>query len=380
MHYRRFGQLDFEVSALGFGCMRLPTTGTSADVDVPAAVEMIRWAIDHGVNYIDSAYVYHGGNSERAIGKALDEGYRDKAAVATKMPIWMVEKRDDFDRFFDEQCERLATGRIDFYLLHNLQAPTWQKMRDLGALEWLEKVRADGRVGEVGFSFHDRFEVLKDILDSSRLWSLCQVQYNFVNEDVQAGTAGLEYAAGKGLAVVIMEPLFGGTLAVPPEPVRKVWDEAPGRPGPVDVALRWLWNKPEVSVVLSGMGTLQQVKENVASANASGVGTMTQDELDLVARVADAYKALDPIPCTGCGYCMPCPGGVDIPRNLQLYNNARVFKGNTKGLNRNLYNDMPAARRAEACTECGECEEKCPQDIPIRQWMPRVHKAFARKP
>lgn len=379
MQYRKFGNVDFEVSALGFGCMRLPTTGKPEQIDEPAAVEMIRWAIDHGVNYIDTAYPYHGGNSERVVGKALDGGYRDKVALATKMPIWMVKKADDFDRFFDEQCERLATERIEFYLLHSLQAPSWPRIRDLGAIRWLEKVRADGRIGEIGFSFHDRFEVLKDILDAYDGWSVCQVQYNYANEDVQAGTQGLEYAAGKGLAVVVMEPLFGGTLAVPPEPVQKVWDEAPGRPSPVDVALRWLWNKPEVSVVLSGMGTLEQVKQNVASACTSGVGTMAPVELDLVARVADAYEALNPIPCTGCGYCMPCPSGVDIPRNLQLYNNSLVFKGNTKGLNRNLYNDMPAAKRAEACTDCGECEEKCPQDIKISQWMPRVREAFARK-
>jgi len=218
MQYRRFGHLDFEVSALGFGCMRLPTTGKPGKIDEPAAVEMIRWAVDHGVNYIDTAYPYHGGNSERLLGAALEDGYRDKVALATKMPIWMVEKADDFDRFFDEQCERLRTERIDFYLLHNLQAPTWPKIRDLGAIAWLEKARADGRIGPVGFSFHDRADVLKEILDYYSGWSLCQIQYNFVNEDVQAGTRGLEYAAGKGLAVVIMEPLFGGTLAAPPEP------------------------------------------------------------------------------------------------------------------------------------------------------------------
>ena len=379
MQYRRFGHLDFEVSALGFGCMRLPTTGKPGKIDEPAAVEMIRWAVDHGVNYIDTAYPYHGGNSERLLGAALEDGYRDKVALATKMPIWMVEKADDFDRFFDEQCERLRTERIDFYLLHNLQAPTWPKIRDLGAIAWLEKARADGRIGPVGFSFHDRADVLKEILDYYSGWSLCQIQYNFVNEDVQAGTPGLEYAAGKGLAVVIMEPLFGGTLAAPPEPVQKIWDEAPGRPSPVDMALRWLWNKPEVSVVLSGMTTLEHVKQNVASACASGVGTMTEAELQLIARARDAYGALNPIPCTGCGYCMPCPNGVAIPDNFQLYNNAVVFKGSSRQLNRNLYNDMPAGKRAEACIQCGECEEKCPQKIAIGEWMPRVHEALAKK-
>lgn len=376
MPHRRFGRTGYDVSALGFGCMRLPTAGKGGAVDEAAAVEMIRWAFDHGVNYADSAYVYHGGQSERVLGKALEGGYRARVAVATKMPVWMVEKPADFDRFFGEQCERLGTDRIDFYLLHNLQAPSWPKVRDLGVLGWLEKMLACGRIGHAGFSFHDAFDVLKDIVDATDLWSFCQVQYNFVNEQVQAGTRGVEYAAARGLGVVVMEPLFGGTLARPPEAIRQVWDAAPGRPDPADVALRWLWNKPEVSVVLSGMSALDQVQRNVASACRGGVGALGPDEAALVARVRDAYRGLNPIPCTRCGYCLPCPQGVAIPENFGLYNDAQVHQGSTAGLNRNLYAALPATARAEACVACRECEPKCPQGIAISEWMPRVHAAL----
>ncbi|HUU11466.1 MAG TPA: aldo/keto reductase [Phycisphaerae bacterium] len=379
MKYRAFGRLDFQVSALGFGCMRLPTTGPSGEVDEPAAIEMIRYAIDHGVNYVDTAYPYHGGASERVLGKALAGGYRERVALATKMPVWMVNCPADFDRLFDEQCARLGADRIDYYLLHNLQAPSWPRMRDLGATAWLEKTQAAGRIGHVGFSFHDTFDVLRDIVEAYDGWSFCQVQYNFVNEDVQAGTAGVEYAAGRGLAVVVMEPLFGGTLAAPPPPVRRLWDEALGRPDPVDLALRWLWDKPEVSVVLSGMTALEHVRRNVASAERSGPGTLTAAERDLLARVRDAYQALDPVPCTGCGYCLPCPSGVAVPDNFQLYNNVQVFKGSTVGLNRNLYHDMPAAKRADRCTACRECEAQCPQGIAVSQWMPKVHDELSKR-
>ncbi len=247
MEYRKFGKLDFSVSALGFGCMRLPTLGKYDAIDEPLAVEMIRTAIDSGVNYLDSAHGYHGGNSERLIAKALEGGYRDRVRIATKMPTWAVKSPADFDRFFEESCERLDAGRIDFYLLHNLQAGFWANVRDHGVLAWLDKKLADGRIGATGFSFHDSFDLLKEVLDGYPNWTVCQVQYNFVCEDVQAGTAGVMLAASKGLAVVVMEPLFGGTLANPPPTVRALW-EAAGR-DPADVALRWLWDMPQVATV-----------------------------------------------------------------------------------------------------------------------------------
>ncbi|MCY2951367.1 MAG: aldo/keto reductase [Planctomycetota bacterium] len=377
MEYRQFGKLNFKVSALGFGCMRLPTTGKPEDINEPAAIQMIRHAIDAGVNYIDTAYPYHGGNSEKLLAKALTDAYRQKVAIATKMPVWLVQQSQDFDRLFHEQLERLQTQHIDFYLLHNLQANSWAKMRQLNALAWLEKARDQGHISHIGFSFHDNFTVFKEIIDAYDGWEFCQIQYNYVNENVQAGTQGLQYAADKGLAVIIMEPLFGGALASPPPLVQQLWHNAPA--DPVTTALRWLWNKPQVATVLSGMSTLEQVQHNLAAATASGIGTISQAESDLITQAQEKYKQLNPIPCTQCGYCTPCPHGVAIPNNFSLYNNAHVFAGNTVTLSRALYGLLPPSHRAESCADCGDCEPKCPQQIPIRQWMPRVHKELSAK-
>jgi predicted aldo/keto reductase-like oxidoreductase len=375
MKYRKLGPLDVEVSALGFGAMRLPTVNDGKDVDEPKTVEMIRRAIDEGVNYVDSAWPYHGGQSETAVGAALTDGYRQRVYVATKLPVWDVKQLDDCDRFLDEQLRRLRTDRIDFYLLHCLNQQRWPAMRDLGVLDWAERARSDGRIGEIGFSYHDSLDVFREVVDAYD-WSLCQIQYNYVCEDVQAGTAGLKYAAEKGLAVVTMEPLFGGTLAAPPEPVRAILDEAPAQHSPVELALRWLWNQPEVSLVLSGMSTMDQVRDNVATAGRSEVGSMSADELSLVARMAQCYRELAPIPCTKCRYCCPCPNGVNIPGNFELYNNATVQRGGSFGLCKNLYIQQPEDQRAAACVQCGECEPKCPQGIGIGDWMTRVDEKF----
>jgi predicted aldo/keto reductase-like oxidoreductase len=370
MQYRKFGKLDWQVSALGFGAMRLPTT--DGEIDESTAVEMMRYAIDQGVNYVDTAYPYHDGKGEVCVGRALQDGYREKVKLATKMPCWLVETPADFDKFLDEQLEKLQTDHIDFYLLHAVWRDRWDRMQEMGALAWAEKPLADGRIGHLGFSFHGTLPLFKEVIDAYD-WTMCQIQYNLLNEDVQAGTEGLEYAAGKGVAVVIMEPLLGGALVNPPPDVRRVWDEA-GRT-PADVALRWLWDKPQVAVVLSGMSAPEQVQENLASAVRSGVGTLPPEEHDLVARVQEAYKGLDSIPCTKCAYCMPCPNGVNIPRNFELYNQATVY-GN-EGLAKSLYNyHMPEAERASACIACMECEEKCPQQIEISDWMARVHETL----
>jgi len=377
VNYRILGKTKERVSILGFGTMRLPTRGgNEADVDEAKSVEMIRHAIDRGVNYVDSAYVYHGGNSEGVLGRALRDGYREKVFVATKLPIWSVQKIGDADRLFDEQLKRLQTDRIDMYLLHCLMKASWPRMRDLGILKWAEKKRAEGRIRHFGFSFHDAYEVFTEIVDGYD-WSFCQIQYNLMNEDVQAGTRGLEYAAAKGLGVVIMEPLFGGSLANPPDSIDALWGSAGRALRPADVALRWLWSKPGISVVLSGMTKLEQVKENLESAGQTGGDWLDAEERAVIARVQKAYEGLSPIPCSKCGYCMPCPNGVDIPVNFELYNNAVVYKGNATTLSRNLYNSMPESRRAAACKECGECEEKCPQQIPITEKMKVVRKHFA---
>ena len=373
MKYRKFGSMDEHVSALGFGTMRLPVKGSEKDVDEPAAIEMIRHAIDNGVNYVDSAWPYHDGQSEMVTGKALRDGYRRKVRLATKLPVWEVESIEDCDRIFCEQLRRLQDEHIDYYLLHCLSRDRWAKMQRLGVMKWIDGLKADGRIGRTGFSFHDSFDAFQEIVDAYD-WPICQIQYNYVCEDVQAGTEGLKYAAARGLAVAIMEPLFGGTLADPPDEVRAIWREAGA--DPVDMALQWLWSKPEVSIVLSGMSTLEQVRRNVASACRCGVGCLSEEDLDLIARVQAKYRELSPIPCTKCGYCMPCPNGVDIPRNLELYNNSAVLKGSSLVLCRNLYNLLPEAERAGACRQCRECEEKCPQKIEISRQMPGVHEAL----
>ena len=375
MQYRRFGKLNWKGSALGFGCMRLPTIGGDrSNIDEPEATRMLHYAIDHGVEYLDTAYPYHGGNSERVVGRVLQSGYRDKVRLATKLPVRMVESTDDFDRFLNEQLQKLQTDHIDFYLLHGMRASRWETVRRLNILEQAESAIADGRIRYLGFSFHDTFEVFKEIIDGYDKWTLCQIQYNYMNEEEQAGTKGLKYAAAKGLAVVIMEPLLGGKLVDPPQQIQELWDAAENKRTPADWALQWLWSKPEVSVVLSGMNAMQQVKENVASAGTSSVNTLTEGELALVARVRDKYNEIGPIPCTQCGYCMPCPNGVEIPRNFAAFNTAVMY--NSFGRPRRRYQRMPEDARASACIQCRECEDLCPQSILISEWMPVVHEVL----
>ncbi|MBN1976584.1 MAG: aldo/keto reductase [Anaerolineae bacterium] len=373
MQYRKFGKLDWQVSALGFGCMRLPTIGgESANIDEPEATKMVHYAIDRGVNYVDTAYPYHGGNSERFVGRALKGGYREKVKLATKLPCWKVETAGDFDALLDEQLEKLQEEHIDFYLLHALNKERWPQVRDLGVREWAEGAIADGRIGHIGFSFHDDYDAFQMIIDDYEGWTFCQIQHNYIDIENQAGTKGLKYAASKGLAVVIMEPILGGRLVDPPQPIQALWDSAATKRAPADWALQWLWNQPEVSVVLSGMSAMQHVEENVASAAASGVGTLTEEDLALVAQVREKYEELCPIPCTKCGYCMPCPNGVDIPRNFAVYNEGVMYDKPDRA--REGYNNwMPEEKRASQCIQCRECEEKCPQSIVISEWMPIVH-------
>jgi hypothetical protein len=347
--------------------------GDPKQMDEPLAIAMIRHAIDQGVTYADTAHGYHGGHSERVLGLALRDGYRERVRVATKLPCWHVREAADFDRLLDEQRARLGVEKVDFYLLHSLNATSWPKLRDMGLRDWLDRVRGSDRVGEVGFSFHDSLEVFRQVVDGYD-WTLCQIQYNYMNEAVQAGTKGLHYAAERGLAVVVMEPLLGGCLARPPDAVRAILDAAPVRRSPAAWALLWLWNQPQVACVLSGMSTMEQVVENLATADASGVGLLRRAEAAVVRQVQQAYEALRPVPCTFCGYCLPCPNGVDIPRNMQLYVDALVFQGNHLELNRALYRGLAAEQRAESCVACKECEAKCPQQIPISEVMPRIHE------
>jgi hypothetical protein len=372
MQYRKFGQLDWKVSVLGFGMMRLPTVDDDpSHIEEEEATRMVHYAIDHGVNYIDTAYPYHREASEPFTGRVLQGEYREKVRLATKMPSWLIEKPEDFDRYLDEQLERLQT-HIDFYLLHGLNSRSWAKLRDLNVLDWAEKAMAAGRFGWLGFSFHDQWPVFKEIVDAYDNWTFSQIQYNYMDTDYQAGQKGLQYAADKGLAVVVMEPLRGGQLAKePPESVAQVWQTATTQRAPVDWALQWLWNQPEVSVVLSGMSTMEHVVENVASADRAAVDSLTPEELALVERVQDAYENLQPVACTGCEYCLPCPSDVNIPRILAIYNKAVMYDDPRRG--RFGYRQLKEEQRADQCVECGECEEVCPQGLCITEWLKEAH-------
>jgi uncharacterized protein len=380
MQYRKFGRLDWQVSALGFGCMRLPILdGKSDQIDQPEATRMVRSAIDRGVNYVDTAYGYHGKMSEIAVGKALQDGYREKVHLATKLPVWLVKETADFDRLLNEQLGKLQTDHVDFYLMHALNKDSWQeKVVDLGLLKRAEAALADGRIRHIGFSFHDDLPVFKKIVDGYDNWTFCQIQYNFMDIENQAGTEGLQYAASKGLGVVVMEPLLGGKLARTVPAVQAVWDTLPTRRTPADWALQWIWSQPEVSVVLSGMSTMQQVEENLDSANDSGLGKLNAEELAVVAKVRETYNQISPIPCTKCEYCLPCPNGVNIPRNFEVYNQGAVYN-DAEGARSEYKHWVADAEKASVCIQCQECEPKCPQHIQISDWMPVVDSVLGLK-
>jgi predicted aldo/keto reductase-like oxidoreductase len=380
MQYRKFGKLDWEVSALGFGCMRFPTEDgdrLSPKIVEAEAVRMVRHAIDHGVNYVDTAYPYHGGQSEIVVGKALKDGYREKVKLATKLPVWQVESAADFDRILDEQLKKLETNHIDFYLLHALGKSRWHDIvlkHDL--LGRAKAALADGRIRHLGFSFHDDYEAFEEIVNGSDLWEFCQIQYNYMDTESQAGTRGLKLAAEKGLAVVVMEPLMGGRLADPPKDVREAMEGFPVRRSPAEWALQWLWDQPEVSVVLSGMSAMSQVEENLRVAGEARVGAFSEAEQALIAQALELYQARTVIPCTRCNYCMPCPNGVSIPANFEIFNYAKLFDDEpTAKFKYQVF--LNEGQRSGACIACGICEDQCPQKIPISEWMPKVSALLA---
>jgi predicted aldo/keto reductase-like oxidoreductase len=376
MRYRKFGKLNWQASALGFGCMRFPTLdGKAENIDQEKVNEMIHTAIEAGVNYFDTAYVYHNQMSEVAVGKALQGGYRERVKIATKSPIWLINEPADFDRLLDEQLQRLQAGSIDFYLLHALNRNSWEKILRLGLLRRAEAAKSDGRIHSLGFSFHDTLETFKQIVDGYDAWDFCQIQYNYMDVSVQAGTDGLKYAAEKDLAVVIMEPLLGGKLALDLPATHPVWARASQERKPADWALQWLWNQPEVSLVLSGMSTLEQVQENIHSASASGPGTLSATEVALFDQAREIINSLSPIPCTQCEYCLPCPNGVNIPRNFDVYNQVAMYNAlEDRRLEYKRW--IPDAQKAAACIQCDECLTKCPQQIAISTWLPIVDEVL----
>ncbi|MFB3777531.1 MAG: aldo/keto reductase [Bryobacteraceae bacterium] len=376
MLYRRVPRNGDELSALGFGCMRLPQKDGA--IDEPRAVRQIRHAIDRGVNYVDTAWNYHGGESERVLGRALAGGYREKVKLATKLPAWLVKSPEDMDRFLNTQLEKLVTNHIDYYMVHSLNGAGWQAMDHLGVTGFLDRALRDGRIVNAGFSFHGAPEEFKPIADAYP-WTFCLMQYNYMDEQNQAGKAGLQYAASRGLAVMVMEPLLGGDLArpSPPPAVASIFSEARISRTPAAWALRWIWNHPEVTVVLSGMNEETHLEENLATASQAYPDSLTAGELDLIRRAAEKYREIRKVGCTSCGYCMPCPKGVEIAKCFEVYNNFHMF-GQAPGMARFLYVlnaggvFSGAPGYASQCEECKDCLEKCPQLLDIPSLLKQV--------
>ncbi len=382
MLYRKIPKNGDELSILGFGCMRLPLK--EGKIDEERATKQVRYAIDHGVNYIDTAWPYHMGESEPFLGRALADGYREKVKIATKLPSWTVKSQEDMDRILNAQLERLRTDHIDYYLIHGLVGALWDKMEKLNVLDFLERAREDGRILNAGFSFHGSVDDFKLIVDAHP-WIFCQIQYNFLDEKNQAGTEGLEYAASKGLGVIIMEPLRGGKLTNPiPPAVQEIWNEAAVERTPAEWALRWIWNHPEVTVVLSGMNEESQIEENLKIANEAYPNSLTNTELELVKKVEQKYREFMKTGCTGCRYCMPCPSGVDIPSCFEIYDNfylsenereaKLMYAAKPGGI---IRGDIPGY--ASQCVQCGQCLEKCPQHLNIPVLLEAITKEFEGK-
>ncbi len=386
MRYRKLGKTNVDVSVLGFGAMRLPMVGNpggmagfdpNIPIDEVEATRMINHALEQGINYFDTAYGYHGGKSETFLGKALKQ-HRTKVMIATKLPVWNLEKPEDMERIFNEQLGKLNTDYLDFYLIHGIGSTTWAKAKDLGVLKFLDGLRSSGRIRYAGFSFHDEVKIFKEIIDAYD-WGMCQIQYNYYDQNYQAGKEGLAYAASRGVGVVVMEPLRGGKLVdgVPPE-IQALWNAAPTKRTPAEWAMRWVWNHKEVSVALTGASSLAQLTDHTRIVKDASPDTLTSEELAVFDRVQAAYRKMLKVDCTGCGYCMPCPNGVDIPRNFQLYNDTFLFKG--AEMNAFFYNRfLTPEQRASGCFECLICGEKCPQKINIPEELKNVHQHLGEK-
>ncbi len=386
MQKRVFGNTGESLSLLGFGCMRLPLCGPGAsDIDYPQATALLRRAIEGGVNYVDTAYSYHSsgghdqpGESEPFVGRALAGGWREKVNIATKLPTWLVKSKKEMHEVLDFQLRRLQTDRIDYYLAHTLKTSLWEPMKAAGMLEFLDEARKDGRIRHAGFSFHDRFEVFADIVRGYD-WEFAQIQYNYLDVDFQAGRRGAELAKSRGMGLIVMEPLRGGFLINHmPEDMRAVLAGARPEWSLADWGFRWLYNRPEVDLVLSGMAAMDQVEQNLAIA--ADPGTMSEADFAVAETVRAALEERMPIKCTGCGYCLPCPAGVSIPMVFNVYNDYFVMDAEPiRERARFLYSlRMNDGERADGCLHCRECEEKCPQGLPVSEYMERAAELFAK--
>jgi uncharacterized protein len=366
-----------QISILGYGCMRLPQE--NGKIDPVRATRQIRSAIDRGVNYIDTAYPYHDGQSEPFLGNALADGYREKVFLATKLAPWSVKTAADMDRLLDEQLSRLKTDHIDYYLIHALDGGIWPRMRDLGVREFLDRSIKAGKILHPGFSFHAEAALFREIIDAYD-WALAMIQFNFFDEFRQATVEGVRYAAEKRIAVIAMEPMRGGNLArVVPPAVQAIWDRAETKRTPAEWAQRWVWNHPEITALISGMNEDAHIDENIRLAEQALPESLSDVELSLIADVRAEYEKGLKVECTGCGYCLPCPVGIDIPTVFDIYNHRYLFNDRPGTLWSYMLHPggiMGEPGLASSCIACKKCEKTCPQNLPISDDMKKVAADF----
>jgi predicted aldo/keto reductase-like oxidoreductase len=373
-----------KLSVLGFGCMRLPAPGGRkvtilSAIDKERAANQIRYAIDRGVNYLDTAYPYHAGSSESFLGEyVLKDGCREKVNIATKLPCMSINKKENIEEIFNRQLQNLHVDYIDYYLLHSLTGALWDKMLSFGIRDFMDKIRKQGKVRHMGFSFHDAKDEFIRIVDGYN-WEFAQVQFNILDEHAQAGIAGIKYAHAQGLGIIVMEPLRGGALArQAPKEAQKIYDGAPVKRSPADWALRWVWDHPEITVVLSGMNNEDNIRENISIAQDALPNSLSESEISVIDNFRKIYLRSMRVGCTGCAYCMPCPTGINIPSaflNLNSYAmGVKLEARMMQAINACIQTKDGKPHWTKACLNCGQCEKKCPQGIKIRETFKLVQK------
>ena len=380
MEYRKLGNTGLELSSLGFGTMRLPVIdGVFSNIDIDKAKELVRYAIDSGINYVDTAYPYHlNGTSEKALKEILADGYREKVYLGDKLSVWTCETYEDCEEMFNSQLERTGSDHFDLYFLHSMDSLFWERAKKLNVFKLFDKLIAEGKIKHIGFSFHGKYDLFEEIVNAYH-WEFCLLQINYMDTDYQAGIKGLEYAHEKGLGVLVMEPLKGGQLAnEPPKSVKEIWAKSDFDLSPAERGISFVLNRPEVSCVLSGMNAIEQVNENMDLATRFFPNTYTEKELDIYKEVRAEFSKLIKIPCTRCQYCMPCLAGVDIPANFEYYNMGHMHS--TVGHAKNFYNrPFFDRKRSTQCIDCGVCIEKCPQHLDIPKILNQISDEWAVK-